>query len=212
MCAKKKKSVGVWIDTGSVYENAKNNGVAHFVEHMSFKGTDKRTQQGLEVEVENMGARLNAYTSREQTTFFANCFNHDAPKAVDILSDMMQNAKFDEQAIENERGVINREAEEIETMDEEVIMDHLHSVAFQGHPLGYTILGNVQVVCVSFINRFVRTQGEHQHTEQKGSYRLCQYTLHWWKNGGECCWKRRSRCFASTSGDFFCQHLQRRQS
>jgi processing peptidase subunit beta len=110
----------VWIDTGSVYENAQNNGVAHFVEHMSFKGTDRRTQQGLEVEVENMGARLNAYTSREQTVFFANCFNQDAPKTVDILSDILQNAKFDEDAIEHERGVILREMQEVETMDEEV--------------------------------------------------------------------------------------------
>ena len=134
-------AVGVWIDTGSVYENAKNNGVAHFVEHMSFKGTEKRTQQGLELEIENMGARLNAYTSREQTVFYANCFKEDAPKTVDILSDILQNAKFDPDAIDNERGVIKREMQEVETMEEEVIMDHLHSVAYQGHPLGYTILG-----------------------------------------------------------------------
>ncbi len=134
-------AVGVWIDTGSVYENKANNGVAHFCEHLSFKGTSRRTQQGLEMEVENMGARLNAYTSREQTVYYANCFKQDAPKCVDILSDILQNAKFNEDAIEYERSVILREAEEVETMDEEVIMDHLHSVAFQGHPLGYTILG-----------------------------------------------------------------------
>jgi processing peptidase subunit beta len=128
-------AVGVWIDTGSVYENAQNNGVAHFVEHMSFKGTEKRSQNELEVEVENMGARLNAYTSREQTVFYANCFKEDAPKAVDILSDILQNGKFNEDAIEYERGVILREMEEVETMEDEVIMDHLHSVAYQGHPL-----------------------------------------------------------------------------
>merc|ERR1719249_169623 len=58
-------TVGLWIDAGSRFENAKNNGVAHFLEHMAFKGTSKRTQTGLELEVENMGAHLNAYTSRE---------------------------------------------------------------------------------------------------------------------------------------------------
>jgi processing peptidase subunit beta len=78
-----------------------------------------------------MGARLNAYTSREQTVYFANCFKEDVPKAVDILSDILQNAKFDEDAVEAERSVILREMQEVETMDEEVIMDHLHSVAFQ---------------------------------------------------------------------------------
>ena len=131
----------MWIDTGSVYESKANNGVAHFCEHMSFKGTERRTQQALEVEVENMGARLNAYTSREQTVYYANCFKQDAPKALDILSDILQNAKFNEDAIEYERSVILREMEEIESVEEETIMDHLHSVAFQGHPLGLTILG-----------------------------------------------------------------------
>jgi len=153
-------AVGVWIDTGSVYENDKNNGVAHFVEHLSFKGTEKRTQQGLEVEVENMGARLNAYTSREQTVFYANCFKEDAPKAVDILSDILQNAKFSEDAIDYERGVILREMEEVETMDEEVIMDHLHSVAYQGHPLGYTILGpekNIKSLTRDDLTSYVKT-------------------------------------------------------
>jgi processing peptidase subunit beta len=76
-------TVGVWIDTGSVYENASNNGVAHFVEHLSFKGTERRSQQQLEVEVENMGARLNAYTSREQTVYFANCFTSDGERDFD---------------------------------------------------------------------------------------------------------------------------------
>jgi len=68
-------TVGLWIDTGSRYETAANNGVAHFLEHMAFKGTGKRTQTGLELEVETMGAHLNAYTSREQTVFYAKCLS-----------------------------------------------------------------------------------------------------------------------------------------
>ena len=72
--------VGLWIDAGSRFENEKNNGVAHFLEHMAFKGTKKRSQTDLELEVENMGAHLNAYTSREQTVYYAKCFSKDLGK------------------------------------------------------------------------------------------------------------------------------------
>ena len=89
-------TVGLWIDTGSRYETAANNGVAHFLEHMAFKGTEKRTQTQLELEVENMGAHLNAYTSREQTVFYAKCLSSDVGNAVEILSDILQNSKFGE--------------------------------------------------------------------------------------------------------------------
>lgn len=67
----------MWIDAGSRFENEQNNGVAHFLEHMAFKGTQKRTQLQLELEVENAGAHLNAYTSREQTVYYAKCFSKD---------------------------------------------------------------------------------------------------------------------------------------
>ena len=124
-------TVGLWIDTGSRYETAANNGnqlnniyfysfeclksiplfilnvnvilgVAHFLEHMAFKGTAKRSQTQLELEVENMGAHLNAYTSREQTVFYAKCLSNDLPQAVEILADILQNSKLGEQVPMNE--------------------------------------------------------------------------------------------------------------
>merc|ERR1712029_962146 len=134
-------TVGLWIDTGSRYETASNNGVAHFLEHMAFKGTGKRSQTGLELEVETMGAHLNAYTSREQTVFYAKCLNGDVEKAVEILSDILTNSTFGEKEIERERGVILREMQEVEMNLQEVVFDHLHSVAYTGTPLGRTILG-----------------------------------------------------------------------
>merc|ERR1712038_704112 len=134
-------TVGLWIDTGSRYETAANNGVAHFLEHMAFKGTAKRTQTQLEMEVENMGAHLNAYTSREQTVFYAKCLSSDLPQAVEVLADILQNSKLGEQEIERERGVILREMQEVEMNLQEVVFDHLHAVAYQGTPLGRTILG-----------------------------------------------------------------------
>jgi len=134
-------TVGVWIDAGSRYETAKNNGVAHFLEHLSFKGTEKRTQQQLEVEIENMGGHLNAYTSREQTVYFAKVFKNEVGRAVEILSDILLNSKLDESAIERERDVILREMSEVNKQQEELVLDHLHATAFQGTGLGRTILG-----------------------------------------------------------------------
>jgi processing peptidase subunit beta len=95
----------------------------------------------LELEVENLGAHLNAYTSREQTVYYAKAFDKDVPSAVNILSDILQNSKLDESAIERERDVILREQEEVDKQLEEVVFDHLHAVAFQGGALGRTILG-----------------------------------------------------------------------
>ena len=134
-------TVGVWIDAGSRYETARNNGAAHFLEHMAFKGTKNRTQRQLEVEIENMGGHLNAYTSREQTVYYAKVFKNDVAKAMDILADILQNSELDEGAITRERDVILREAEEVGKQYEEVILDHLHEAAFMGTGLGRTILG-----------------------------------------------------------------------
>ena len=128
-------TVGVWIDAGSRAETDRTNGTAHFLEHMAFRGTGKRTQNNLEVEVENIGAHLNAYTSREQTVYYAKSFSKDVPLAVDIISDILQNSKLENSAIERERGVILREQEEVDKQLEEVVFDHLHSVAFQGELL-----------------------------------------------------------------------------
>jgi len=96
------------------------------------------------LEVENMGAHLNAYTSREQTVYYAKCFKKDLENSVDILADILQNATLGEREIERERNVILREMEEVDQQVEEVIFDHLHSIAYQGTPLGWTILGPTQ--------------------------------------------------------------------
>lgn len=134
-------TVGVWVDCGSRYETKKNNGAAHFLEHMAFKGTSNRSQRDLEVEIENMGGHLNAFTSREQTVYYAKVFKQDVPKAMDILSDIIQNATFDPAAINRERDVILREMQEVSKEPEEVIFDQLHDTAFLNQGLGQTILG-----------------------------------------------------------------------
>ncbi|KAL5989077.1 hypothetical protein ACLOJK_027179 [Asimina triloba] len=88
------------------------NGTAHFLEHMSLKGTEKRSVRVLEEEIENMGGHLNAYTSREQTTYYAKVMDKDVPKALEILADILQNSSFSEDRINRERDVIPQEMEE----------------------------------------------------------------------------------------------------
>ncbi|XP_075589241.1 ubiquinol-cytochrome c reductase core protein 1 [Dermatophagoides farinae] len=152
-------TIGLWIDAGSRYETLENNGVAHFLEHMAFKGTQKRTQMQLELEIENLGAHLNAYTSREQTVYYAKCLQNDIKQSLDILADIIQRSKFGKEEIERERSVILREMQEVENNLQEVVFDHLHDIAFRETPLGMTILGpieNIQRInrndLISYIN------------------------------------------------------------
>jgi len=134
--------------------------VAHFLEHMAFKGTSKRTRSSLEVEVENMGGSLNAFTSREHTVYQAKVFRDDVGQAVDILADILQNSTLSEQHIERERDVILTEMREVGKNTEEVVFDYLHSIAFQDTPLGRTILGpaeNVRSLQKKDLQDFVNT-------------------------------------------------------
>merc|ERR1712051_229360 len=112
------------------------------------------------LEVENMGAHLNAYTSREQTVFYAKCLSGDLDGAVEILSDILTNSTFGQEEIERERGVILREMQEVEMNLQEVVFDHLHAVAYQGTPLGRTILGpakNIKSISRDDLVHYIQT-------------------------------------------------------
>lgn len=151
--------VGVYIDAGSRYETAADNGVAHFLEHMKFKGTWKRSRTDIEREFENMGGHLNAYTTREHTTYFARVVKDDIPNAVDVIADMLQNSQYDPAAIEAERGVILRELQEIENTPEEVVFDRLHE-CYGNSGLGRTILGTaeqIKTITRDQLENFVKT-------------------------------------------------------
>jgi processing peptidase subunit beta len=140
-------TVGIWIDAGSRFETTTNNGTAHFLEHMFFKvtfliqGTKSRTQMQLEREIENMGGHLNAYTSREQTVYYAKSLASNVASSVDILADILQGSNLSKEAMQRERDVIIRESEEVNKNKEELVFDHLHATAYQNNSLGFTILG-----------------------------------------------------------------------
>lgn len=135
-------------------------GTAHFLEHLAFKGTSKRTQAQLELEVENMGAMFNAYTSRELTTYYAKCFSSDVGATTEIISDLVKNATLDAGAVEAERKTILREMQEVNLMEEELVLDYLHATAYQGTPLGYTILGpeaNIKTITRDDLKTYIDT-------------------------------------------------------
>ncbi|KAM9409202.1 cytochrome b-c1 complex subunit 1, mitochondrial [Pholidichthys leucotaenia] len=134
-------TVGLWISAGSRYESEKNNGAGFFLEHMAFKGTKKHSQIALEQQVESMGAHLSAYTSREHTAYYMKTLAKDLPKAVELLSEVVQNCSLNEADIEQQRAVVLNELEEVGSNLQEVCLDLLHSTAFQGTPLGQSVLG-----------------------------------------------------------------------
>eukprot|EP00300_Choanocystis_sp_HF-7_P001236 c10998_g1_i1.p1 GENE.c10998_g1_i1~~c10998_g1_i1.p1 ORF type:complete len:414 (+),score=82.89 c10998_g1_i1:335-1576(+) len=153
-------TVGVYINAGSRYESPETNGTAHFLEHMAFKGTAKRSQFELEKEIEDMGAHLNAYTSREHTVYFAQVFPKHVSNAVEILSDILQNSTLDPGAVERERDVILRESEEVDLQHQEMVFDKLHQMAFRGTSMAQTIIGpevNVETLEPDALRTFVRT-------------------------------------------------------
>ena len=102
-------AVGLWIDAGGRHERADQNGVAHFLEHMAFKGTARRSALQIAEEIEDVGGYINAYTSREQTAYYARVLKDDVPLALDIIADIVLAPAFDEAEIEVERGVILQE-------------------------------------------------------------------------------------------------------
>uniref|UniRef100_A0A8C0ZJG0 Cytochrome b-c1 complex subunit 1, mitochondrial n=1 Tax=Cyanistes caeruleus TaxID=156563 RepID=A0A8C0ZJG0_CYACU len=137
-------TVGLWIEAGSRYEDAKTNGAGFFMEHLAFKGTKKRPGSAFEKEVESLGAHLNGYTSREQTAFYIKALSKDMPKVVELLSDLVQNCELEDSHIERERGIILQELKEMDSNLADVTFDYLHATAYQGTALAHTVEGTTE--------------------------------------------------------------------
>ena len=136
-------TIGVWIDAGSRFENAENNGVAHFLEHLNFKGTKNFDKKTIEKTFEHLGAHFNAYTSRDRTAYYIKVFNSDIDVTLRLLADVLQHGNYTPRDVELERPTILAEMSEVEELVEEVIMDQLHAVAYDPSVSGlpFTILG-----------------------------------------------------------------------
>ncbi|WP_323763619.1 pitrilysin family protein [Marinovum sp.] len=134
-------SVGIWVGAGGRAEREDQNGIAHFLEHMAFKGTERRSALQIAEEIEDVGGYINAYTSREVTAYYARVLKADVPLAVDVVADILLNPVFDPREIEVERGVILQEIGQANDTPDDVIFDWLQEASYPGQALGRSILG-----------------------------------------------------------------------
>ena len=135
-------SLGFWFEVGSRDEDLHNNGITHFIEHMFFKGTEKRSAKKIVTEIESCGGYLNAFTSKEQTCYYARGLVEHFSTSFDVISDMIQNSVFKQSEINKEAGVIVDELKDVEDNPEELIFDKFEEILFSGSSLSYPILGN----------------------------------------------------------------------
>ena len=139
-------AVGAWFAVGARDESLDENGIAHLVEHMMFKGTPHRSARKIAEEIENVGGNMNAYTSREITAYFIHLLKEDVPLATEVLADILQNASFDESELERERQVILQEIGMVQDTPDDLIFDNFQEVAFPGQSVGSPILGRPEIV------------------------------------------------------------------
>jgi len=134
-------TIGVWILTGSRNEGYTNNGISHLIEHMMFKGTEKRTARDIAEAFDSIGGQVNAFTSKEYTCYFARVMDTYKEHALEVLSDMFFNSTFDEVELEKEKKVVSEEIKMYEDTPDDIVHDLLAKAAYGEHSLGYPILG-----------------------------------------------------------------------
>jgi predicted Zn-dependent peptidase len=139
-------SLGIWVDVGTRHEPPDLNGVAHFLEHMAFKGTRRRSALAIAEEIEAVGGHLNAYTSRESTAYYAKVLKEDVPLALDILADILQHSTFEPQELERERAVILQEIGQANDTPDDIIFDHFQECAYPDQAMGRPVLGRPEII------------------------------------------------------------------
>ncbi len=139
-------SLGAYVATGSRNETEAENGVSHFLEHMAFKGTERRTAAAIAEEIEAVGGHLNAYTAREQTAYYAKVLKEDTALAADIIGDILTHSTFEPEELERERGVILQEIGQANDTPDDIVFDHFQAAAFPAQPIGRPVLGTEEVI------------------------------------------------------------------
>lgn len=134
-------SLGVWANVGSRDEDEQHNGISHFLEHMVFKGTKNRSVREIAQSLESLGGYLNAFTTKEQTCFYARVLDMHVEQAMDVLADLVQNATFKTEELEREKLVVIEELKNAEDDPEDIIHDYFEKALFPAHPLGFPIIG-----------------------------------------------------------------------
>lgn len=159
-------AIGLWVNVGARHETLSENGIAHFLEHMAFKGTAKRSALRIASEIEDVGGYLNAYTSNESTAYYARVLRADVPLALDVIADITLNPAFEPREIEVERGVILQEIGQMMDTPDDVIFEWLQETAFPSQPMGRSILGTSERVSAFSAEDLRRFVGQHYHPGQ----------------------------------------------
>ena len=139
-------SLGIWVNTGSALETLEDNGISHFIEHMVFKGTAKRTSLQISEDIENAGGATNAYTSRHFTCFYAKMLKNDVELAADVICDFVTHPTFDENEMVKEKEVVVQEIKQSNDDPDDLVFDYFQETAFPNQASGRTILGTVKNV------------------------------------------------------------------
>ncbi len=159
-------AIGIWVTAGGRHERIEQNGIAHFLEHMAFKGTERRSALQIAEAIEDVGGYINAYTSREVTAYYARVLKDDVALAMDVIGDIVLNPVFDPREIEVERGVILQEIGQAYDTPDDVIFDWLQEQSYHDQPLGRTILGPTERVSAFSREDLSGFVAEHYGPEQ----------------------------------------------
>ncbi len=189
-------SIGVWMRVGSMMETPAENGLSHFLEHMVFKGTEKRSTRDIAEEMDAVGGQMNAFTGKDCTCFYAKVIDEDLPLAVDILSDMTLHASLDETEFKKERGVILEEISMEEDSPEDVVHELLSRIQFGNQAAGMPILGPAEQIAAYTRDDLANYRARHYHPENcvvalAGNYdpeqvlALIQQYFGEWKKSGQ---------------------------
>ncbi|MBR7158323.1 MAG: insulinase family protein [Alphaproteobacteria bacterium] len=154
-------ALGMWVNAGAQNESKENNGISHLLEHMAFKGTTTRTFKDIDEEIENLGGSINAYTSREETAYYARMLKENADTAMDIIGDILQNPTFPDEELKKEKTVIIQEINQSYDTPDDYVFDLYQEKAFPNQPLGRPIAGlaeNVKAFTRDDIQSYVAEQ------------------------------------------------------
>lgn len=139
-------SIGVWVDAGTRHEAPEVNGISHLLEHMAFKGTERRTARDIAEEMDAVGGHLNAYTARDHTAYYAKVLKEDSGLALDIVSDILQHSTIDPEELAREQAVVVQEISQAIDTPDDIIFDHFQAIAYPEQPLGRPVLGTEELV------------------------------------------------------------------
>jgi len=139
-------SLGIWVENGSRHEDRHESGLSHFIEHLLFKGTERRTAAQIAEEMDAVGGVLNAFTSKEHTCYYAKVLDEDLPLAIDLLTDIFLHSSFDSEEIEREKSVILQEISQAEDTPDDYVHDLFSLDFFKDHPLARPICGRAETV------------------------------------------------------------------